>query len=155
MKEDLSTQDEQVSRRSFVKVTVGGMCLAYATAIGYPVFRYLNSPVEKSIELSSVKEVSLKGADTLPAGSVMLFKFGSHPAMLIHHDNGQWVALDAVCTHLGCTVQYHPELKKIVCACHGGQYDSYTGQNIAGPPPRPLTKYVVHMEAGSVTVSRV
>jgi cytochrome b6-f complex iron-sulfur subunit len=145
---------EDISRLSFIKVAVGGMCVAYAAAIGYPIFRYLNSPVEREAALGSVKDVALAGADKLPLGSVLLFKFGPFPSMLIHHKDGTWVAFDSVCTHLGCTVQYHPELEKIVCACHGGQYDSHTGANISGPPPKPLTKFNVKVATGTVTVTR-
>jgi cytochrome b6-f complex iron-sulfur subunit len=147
-------EEQAVSRRSFVKVAVGGMCVAYAAAIGYPVYRYLESPVEKEEILAAIKDVTLPGAEKLPKGSVMMFKFGPYPAMLIHHANDEWVAFSAVCTHLGCTVQYHTDTQKIQCACHGGQYDPHTGQNIAGPPPRPLTKFLVAVAKDSVTVSR-
>ena len=131
--------DKEISRLSFIKVAVGGMCLAYAAAVGYP---------------SNVKDVSLSGADKLEKGSVLLFKFGPYPSMLIHHTDDTWVAFDAVCTHLGCTVQYHTDQDKIICACHGGVYDSKTGANISGPPPKPLTKFNVKVASGSVTVSR-
>lgn len=149
-----SLVDESTSRRNFVKVAIGGMCLGYAAAIGYPIYRYLNSPVEVAASLSAVKEVALKGAEKLEKGSVMLFKFGADPAMLIHHRSGEWVAFDSVCTHLGCTVQYHPEEDKIKCACHGGVYDAHTGGNISGPPPKPLTKFKVAVLNDQVTVSR-
>lgn len=148
------TEDDLHSRRHFVKVAVGGMCLAYLGAVGYPIYRYLESPVEKSEILAAIKNVDLADAQKLPAGSAMVFRFGPYPAMLIHHANGQWVAFNSVCSHLGCTVQYHPDQDKIMCACHGGQYDAYTGQNIAGPPPKPLDKFVVKVNKGSVTVSR-
>ncbi len=153
-KADEVEQEEGVSRRAFVKVAVGGVCLAYAGAIGYPVYRYLNSPVEKAQILAAVKDVTLDKANELPKGSAMMFKFGPYPALLIHHDDDQWVALNAVCTHLGCTVQYKKETGKIQCACHGGVYDAHTGENIGGPPPKPLTKYVVKVQKGSVLVSR-
>ena len=146
--------DKEISRLSFIKVAVGGMCLAYAAAVGYPIYRYLNSPVEKEAALSNVKDVSLSGADKLEKGSVLLFKFGPYPSMLIHHTDDTWVAFDAVCTHLGCTVQYHTDQDKIICACHGGVYDSKTGANISGPPPKPLTKFNVKVASGSVTDSR-
>ncbi|MDR3691855.1 MAG: Rieske (2Fe-2S) protein [Fimbriimonas sp.] len=144
-----------VTRAQFIKVAVGGMCLAYAAAIGYPVYRYLNSPVEREAALAAIKDVTLAGADKLELGSVLLFKFGPYPSMLIHHRDGKWVAFDAVCSHLGCTVQYHPDLDKIVCACHGGVYDAYTGENVSGPPPKPLRKFNVKVGSGSVLVSRV
>ena len=141
-------------RRAFVRVALGGVGLCYAAAIGYPVYRYLASPVEKAAALAAVTEVTLKDAEKLPPGSVLMFKFGPRPAMLIHHKDARWVALDAVCTHLGCTVQYQPERDVIHCACHGGEYDAYTGRNISGPPPRPLTAYRVKPAEGGIVVSR-
>lgn len=57
----------------------------------------------------------------------------------------------AVCSHLGCLVNYHREKKEFVCPCHGGRYD-LTGKNIAGPPPAPLTQLPVKIEAGTIYV---
>jgi len=152
---EVENDEHDVSRRELVmKGVVGGVCLAYAAAVGYPVYRYLNSPVEKAASVAAVKEVTLDGADTLPVGTAMVFKFGTHPALLIHHDDGSWVALDAVCTHLGCTVQFDKSQKKITCACHGGEFDAKTGKNIAGPPPKPLPMYAVKVEKGKVQVTR-
>jgi cytochrome b6-f complex iron-sulfur subunit len=142
-----------VNRRLFVRVLMGGVGACYAAAIGYPVYRYLASPVEKSVA-SAVTEVTLRDAQTLPKGSVLMFKFGAKPTMLIHHPDGSWIALTAVCTHLGCTVQYQPEHNKIYCACHGGTYDPSTGANVSGPPPRPLMRYKVEVTAAGVVVSR-
>lgn len=104
--------------------------------------------------MASVKEVNLPKADELPKGSALMFKFGVRPAMLIHHEDDSWVSLDAVCTHMGCTVAYDPGKNMIQCACHGGTYDAKTGENLSGPPPRPLTKYVVAVSSGSVQVTR-
>lgn len=146
--------EEGFSRRGFVKVAFGGVGLAYAAAIGYPIYRYLNSPVEASIQMAAVKEVTLPAADKLPKGSALMFKFGARPAMLIHHKDDSWVSLDAVCTHMGCTVAYDPNRDMIHCACHGGEYDAKTGENVSGPPPRPLTKYVVAVNDGNVLVTR-
>lgn len=148
------SEDEGFTRRGFVKVAVGGMALVYAGAIAYPVYRYLSTPVEWSIAEAAVKEVFLPKADQLPLSSTLMFMFGSHPAMLIHFPDGSWSALTAVCTHLGCTLHYQPPAPRIVCACHGGQYDPHTGQNLAGPPPRPLTKYLVQIGAGGITVHK-
>lgn len=146
--------DEEMSRRGFVRTAVVGVTLAYLGAIGYPVYRYLNSPVEKSMAMAAVKDVTLDKADQLMKGTALMFKFGVRPAMLIHHEDDSWVALDAVCTHMGCTVAFDPVRKAIVCACHGGVYDAKTGGNVSGPPPRPLTQYTVTVNAGSVVVAR-
>lgn len=141
------------TRRTFL-AAAGVAGAGYLAALGYPVYQYLASPVEMAASAAAVSEVTLKDAQKLALGTALMFKFGSSPAMLIHHLDGEWVALGAVCTHLGCTVQYQPALNRIHCACHGGVYDSRTGANISGPPPRPLTRYVAHVKADSVVVSR-
>ncbi|NTW66950.1 MAG: Rieske (2Fe-2S) protein, partial [Nitrospirae bacterium] len=59
--------------------------------------------------------------------------------------------LSAVCSHLGCLVNYRKETREFVCPCHGGKYD-IAGKNIAGPPPIPLTAYPVEVRNGTVMV---
>ncbi len=145
--EDLTTR-----RLFFGVATAAG--IGYAAAIGYPVYRYLASPIEENAAASAVTEVALRDAQKLPAGSALMFKFGSQPAMLIHHRDNTWTALGAVCTHLGCTVQYVPARDVIHCNCHGGEYDPHTGQNISGPPPRPLKRFVVKLNDEAAVVSR-
>jgi cytochrome b6-f complex iron-sulfur subunit len=107
-----------------------------------------------ALSAAAVTEVTLKDAQKLPAGSVLMFKFGTSPAMLIHHADNSWVALTAVCTHLGCTVQYEPQMDRIHCACHGGVYNAYTGANVSGPPPKPLKLFKVAVNDTGVEVSR-
>jgi cytochrome b6-f complex iron-sulfur subunit len=141
------------TRRAFV--TAAGVAGAgYAAALAYPVYRYLASPSEMALSASAVTEVTLKDAQKLPAGSVLMFKFGPSPAMLIHHEDSSWTALTAVCTHLGCTVQYEPQMDRIHCACHGGVYNPYTGANVSGPPPKPLKLFKVAVNDTGVEVSR-
>ncbi|HEY3330404.1 MAG TPA: Rieske (2Fe-2S) protein [Capsulimonadaceae bacterium] len=154
--EELDAEDEGVTRRGFVKVAVGGMALVYAGAVGYPIYKYLDTPVERAEEEAKVTSIALtKGEDKLAPGSALMFKFGSHPAMLIHHLDGKWVAFTAVCTHLGCTLPlWKAGSSTITCACHGGQYDPKTGKNVAGPPPRALQTYNVTVAPGVVTISK-
>jgi len=142
------------SRRLFLAGAAGAAGLAYAAIMAYPIYRYLNSTEESAANATAVSQVSLKDAQKLPLGSVLMFKFGSSPAMLIHHQDGRWISLTAVCTHLGCTVQYEPAADRIHCSCHGGNYDAYTGQNVSGPPPKPLKLYKVTVNEASVDVAR-
>ncbi len=144
---------EATTRRGFL-LAAGAAGLCYVTALGYPVYRYLASPAEMASSAAAVTEVTLKDAQKLPAGSVLMFKFGVAPAMLIHHADNTWVALTAVCTHLGCTVQYEPQMNRIHCACHGGVYDPRTGANVSGPPPKPLKLFKVAVNDTGVEVSR-
>jgi cytochrome b6-f complex iron-sulfur subunit len=144
---------EQATRRAFL-VAAGAAGLLYTAALGYPIYRYLASPAEMALSATAVTEVTLKDAQKLALGSVLMFKFGTAPAMLIHHEDGRWIALSAVCTHLGCTVQYEPQADRIHCACHGGVYNAYTGANVGGPPPKPLKLFKVAVNDTGVEVSR-
>jgi cytochrome b6-f complex iron-sulfur subunit len=146
-------QSETRTRRAFL-VASGAAGLCYTAALGYPIYRYLASPVEMASNATAITEVTLKDAHKLPVGSVLMFKFGTAPAMLIHHQDGSWVALSAVCSHLGCTVQYEAQANRIHCACHGGVYDPRTGANVSGPPPKPLKLFKVAVGDAGVEVSR-
>jgi len=150
---DHGENGETKTRRFFLAAaSVAG--IGYAAALAYPVYRYLASPSEMALSAAAVTEVTLKDAQKVPAGSVLMFKFGTSPAMLIHHADNSWVALTAVCTHLGCTVQYEPQMDRIHCACHGGVYNAYTGANVSGPPPKPLKLFKVAVNETGVEVSR-
>ncbi|MBS0661114.1 MAG: Rieske (2Fe-2S) protein [Verrucomicrobia bacterium] len=146
--------DEVLDRRRFVALALGGVALCYAGAVGYPIFRFLTSPAERAAAAAAVNEVLLTDAHKLPLGSALIFKFGTRPALLIHHKDDTWIALDAVCTHLACTVQYQPDKDRIECACHGGEYDAHTGRNLAGPPPKPLKRFEVKLVPSGVQVLR-
>ena len=148
-----SEQEETKTRRLFLGAA-GVAGASYAAALGYPIYRYLASPVELAASTPAVSQVELKDAQKLAPGSALMFKFGARPALLIHHTDGNWVALGAVCTHLGCTVQYQQARNRVYCACHGGVYDPASGANVGGPPPRPLTRYAVQVTAEAVIVSK-
>jgi len=151
--QDTMDPGEQTTRRIFLAAaTAAGVC--YTAALAYPIYRYLASPEEMAMEATAVTDVTLKGAHKLPVGSVLMFKFGASPALLIHHQDGRWISMTAVCTHLGCTVQYEPQADRIHCACHGGVYDAYTGANVSGPPPKPLKLFKVAVGDAGVQVSR-
>lgn len=143
-----------LTRRKFVKAGMAVAGAAYTAALGYPLYRYLATPAERSAALAAVKELVLADADKLPREAALMFKFAGRPAILLHHSDDTWTALTAVCTHLGCTVQFDIERKAIYCACHGGVYDAKTGANVSGPPPKPLTAFKAQVLPGKVVISR-
>lgn len=144
-----------VSRRHFTQAGVAAVGACYAAALGYPIFRYLGTPARRAGELGAVNTVRLPAADLPGPGAALMFRFGTKPTMLIHHTDGTLVCFDAVCTHLGCTVQFQPEEGRIYCACHSGEYDMRTGANVAGPPPKPLPAYNVERNNGEVVITRI
>lgn len=138
------------ARRRFMQFLLGGGLLASAVAFLYPVLRYLVPPAATDLGGDSV--VAAKVGD-LKANSGKIFRFGSRPGLLVRTADGEYRAMSAVCTHLNCTVQYRSDVREVWCACHNGFYD-LNGRNVAGPPPRPLESYVVHINGDDVVVSR-
>ncbi|MFQ5911744.1 MAG: ubiquinol-cytochrome c reductase iron-sulfur subunit [Nitrospinota bacterium] len=138
------------TRRRFLNSLMGtGLGSLFATIL-YPVFRFVNPP--KAL-VARVTEVVAAETGELKPNSGKIFRFGNQPAILIRTPSGEFRAFSAICTHLACTVQYREDLEHIWCACHNGHYD-LSGRNIAGPPPRPLPRYVVAKKGGKVYVSR-
>ena len=138
------------ARRRFIEFLLGGGLLASAVAFIYPVLRYLIPP--PSADLGSSTAVAGRVGELKP-NSGKIFAFGSRPALLIRTADNEYRAMSATCTHLNCTVQYRSDLERVWCACHNGFYD-LNGRNIAGPPPRPLQAYDVHVRGDEIIVSQ-
>ena len=142
---------EDATRRGFVNWLLSTSAVAFMLSALYPVSRYLVPPPASESTAAAVT-VPIKADDVKP-NSGQIFKFGSRPGILVRTAGGELRAFSAVCTHLNCTVQYRPDLAEIWCACHNGHFD-LNGQNVAGPPPRPLERYVVNARGAQVVVSK-
>lgn len=87
-------------------------------------------------------------ADVAP-GSAVEFRDGGKDAVLVHLEDGQFVAYSAVCTHAGCTVAYRNN--QLACPCHGSIFDPANGAEVvSGPAPTPLTEIPVEVRNGEV-----
>ena len=129
---------------------LGGGLFASALSFLYPILRYLIPPAPPDLGSDSV--VAGRVGD-LKLNSGKIFKFGNRAALLILTAEGEYRAMSATCTHLNCTVQYRNDVRQVWCACHNGFYD-LNGRNIAGPPPRPLDSYEVHVRGDDIIVNR-
>jgi Rieske Fe-S protein len=138
------------NRRDFLDVILAGGVIAFIAAVLYPMIEYLIPPKQAEVEVTSVDAGK---ASDIARNSGKIVKFGNQPALLIRTPDDTLRAFSAVCTHLGCTVQYRNDLEIIWCACHNGKYDLH-GRNISGPPPRPLDEYRVTVQGGDVIISK-
>lgn len=102
-------------------------------------------------------------ASQFAPGTVTAFRDGRF--YLVHtrpEDGGGFLALYWKCVHLGCTVPWREAEDGIYggktykgifrCPCHGSQY-IITGQNFAGPAPRPLDIMQVTINGGQISVN--
>ena len=118
--------------------------------VAYPVLRFISPP---SVPEAATSQVLAGTVQELDGRGWKIFAFGSAPGILVRLDSGEYKAFSALCTHLDCTVQYRPEERRFWCPCHNGFFD-LNGINVAGPPPKPLTAYVVNVQDNDIFVSR-
>jgi len=87
----------------------------------------------------------LGSAAEVPDNHAAAFTIPSNgePGIVIHTDSGDFVAYNAVCPHMGCTVGYSSANKIMVCPCHGSEFEVSNGDVIVGPAPHGLTKLKV------------
>jgi Rieske Fe-S protein len=138
-------QDHYVARRDFAKF----LCLtSLAFAVGQVWIGVQNvwrrrrgaSPVVKIASLSSV-----------PRGGTLVFQYpGEHDDCILIRTADKLLAYSQKCTHLSCAVIPDVEKGLIRCPCHEGFFDLATGQNIAGPPPRPLPRITLSVRGDDI-----
>lgn len=142
-----------VDRRNILK----GIVVFAAAGLLVPLERlaqYLSGPkVTGPVTYPRVRVANTKDAatnDSLP----FEYPRKDRPAVLIRLPEGNFVAYDALCTHLGCQVHYNKVAVKgwednprqIFSPCHGGVFDPATGKVLDGPPPRPLPKIKLEID---------
>jgi Rieske Fe-S protein len=67
-------------------------------------------------------------------------------------DNGRdFLAMSNICTHLGCRVRWIADQERFFCPCHNGVF-AKDGTVLEGPPPRPLDRFEVKLEGGTVFI---
>jgi cytochrome b6-f complex iron-sulfur subunit len=125
--------------------------LGWLASVLYPVIRYLK-PLPLSgpggpvgLTQAEVAKVEREKYAIIPVGGKRL--------LILEDSSGELHALDAKCTHEGCTVRYVPGEALIWCACHNARFD-LQGRVLAGPPPRPLSQHTVQRDAnGGIVVA--
>lgn len=125
---------ETSNRRTFLITALGALGAAVTGALLYPLFRYLApaGPADRK------QQVTIRLAE-LPEGDAKYFELNGTAAVLVKLKGGSVAAFSAVCTHLGCIVQWQKVDGRFLCPCHAGLF-SATGAVLGGPPPKPLEK---------------
>ena len=140
----------KINRKQFLNYLLSISGLGAAIAVFFPVFSYLIPPKGENTNVTTLK-VGLNSE--METDSSKMIKFGRIPVILIKTKQNELKALSATCTHLDCIVQYKKETSQIWCACHNGTYD-LSGNNVSGPPPRPLTQYAVKVINDEIIISQ-
>jgi cytochrome b6-f complex iron-sulfur subunit len=84
-------------------------------------------------------------------GGALLIDIGADTVMVIRASETSVIALSAVCTHAGCTMDYDSGAHELTCPCHGSVF-SQTGQVITGPARKAVKVYAATLANNLITV---
>jgi Rieske Fe-S protein len=140
------------TRRTFLKALI----LFSGALVLLPLQSLSAFLLERKSGTASYPRVKVANSSEVATGESTLFTYptSDRSAVLIHLASGDFVAYDAVCTHLGCQIHFDKEPIKgwedrrdnLFCACHGGVFDVKSGDVLAGPPPRPMPKIKLEID---------
>jgi cytochrome b6-f complex iron-sulfur subunit len=82
--------------------------------------------------------------EEFPPGVVNTEFVEKHRVWIVRAQSGEFVALKAECTHLGCTPRWLESQGKFKCPCHGSGFRA-NGINFEGPAPRPLDRFRISL----------
>ena len=81
-------------------------------------------------------------------------RFKEDQRVWIERRDGKVIAIQAICTHLGCTPRWLALENKFKCPCHGSGFTK-EGVNFEGPAPRPLERLAIRMDdEGNLVVDK-
>lgn len=158
-------RERREKRRAFLQgLALGGVGVAGLAVLGS--FMHLfdrttsTAPGASSPGASATPAAAPGGAiaqvNAVPENSAVTFTIPSSgdPGVLIHLPNQQFVAFDATCTHAGCAVGYDSASGRLICPCHGAEFDP-TNQAavLQGPAPTPLTPVSIHVDQATGTIT--
>jgi len=84
-------------------------------------------------------------------GGAMLYDTSGDTVMVIRASSTSVVALSAICTHAGCSMDFDMNKERLTCPCHGSEFTE-TGAVAVGPARQPLRVYTASMANNSITV---
>lgn len=136
-----------MSRRDFLSWVIQGGIFTTLAGMVFPALVYL-WPVTKRGPAAGMETVGR--ADDIPMWGAKKVILGGSAVLVMKTPNG-FKAFSAICTHLGCLVEWDDKKHEIICPCHAGLFDM-EGKVVSGPPPRPLPAHAVTVVDGKIMV---
>jgi len=140
-----------ISRRSFLGssalVVLPTLCASCTDDVPPPVDLPAVANNAIAIPLGDFPELAKAG------GSIVGQSKGyANPIVVAHINDTSFAALDAICTHMRCTVAYNALNLSLDCPCHGSTYE-VDGRVIGGPAPRALKAFAASSDGTTLTIT--
>ncbi|WP_431998308.1 Rieske (2Fe-2S) protein [Streptomyces fungicidicus] len=97
------------------------------------------APLTEPVELGPESEVAEDGAKL----------YRDHNVVVSRSGDGTLKAYNTVCTHAGCPIN-KLDGTKLVCPCHGSEFDAITGKVLREPAVAPLKPLTVEVKNGTL-----
>jgi len=148
-----AAEQDILSRRNFFNWVIGAWVAIPVLGSIYPLLKFL-IPVQakgkEGVLLDAFGKAIAPSALKNPKGYVV-GKAGKDKVIVFNYE-GEYKAMSAICSHLGCLVKYNSNQNVIICPCHSGTYNPTTGEVMSGPPPNNLKMYKVEITDEEVKV---
>ena len=150
------------SRRILLKIgvvsAVSFVITACTKAVGGSIEPTSDAVVEDTQNQSAPEQTQSQGGEVviaqfsaLVAGEGFNFKANDGTdAILFKTKDEKVYALSRICTHEGCSVNFDLGQNKLICPCHGAEYESGEGNVLSGPTQRALKKITVKIDGDNV-----
>jgi menaquinol-cytochrome c reductase iron-sulfur subunit len=151
-------EPRRLSRRQFALLGTQLVGATVTVLLGIPIVGFVLSPLfrrqptyeAKVGDISGVPEAEpTKFTVTFPQGEWTTAKVNA--AVYVVKQNNSYKIFSNTCTHMECPVHWDDALRQFLCPCHGGLYD-IDGNNVGGPPPKPLPQYVHRLDGTTLYV---
>ena len=149
MKNKKIASSKKPGRRKFLNklwISLGALATAQAAWV---LGDFLTPRKRQKTFAQSNKIVVAGPVEDFEPGSVTAFQ--QDKFYLVRLDNGGFLALSRVCTHMGCIVPWSEESQQFLCPCHGSAF-SKKGEVLNSPALRPLDFYEIRIENNVVKV---
>lgn len=141
-------REKRITRRDFIDMFIKGGLLVTLAGMVLPALSYI-WPVTRRGPAGGLQEVGK--LDDIPVWGSKKVTLGGSALILLRTPN-EVKAFSAICTHLGCIVDWDDQKRHILCPCHAGIFD-VNGRVVSGPPPKPLPEHAVKVIDGKIFVT--
>ncbi len=140
---------EKTGRRKFLSRIWGILGLVALAELAFFTISMLR-PGRKNLKDNPLINIKVAGSvEDFPVNSVTPDRINKF--FLVRTEDGGFLALSLICSHLGCSVLWDKAKNQFICPCHSSAFDKL-GNVINSPAPRALDYYPVIIEAGKVKI---
>jgi cytochrome b6-f complex iron-sulfur subunit len=145
-------QGPVMGRRRLITYLLGFSVVSTLVGVLTPILGYL-WPTSR-VSAGTSEPVRVGASADFPAGKGEVVSVNDKPVIVVNTAQAGLKAFSAICTHLGCIVEWDTNRGIIACPCHGARFNPVNGAVISGPAPSPLPEFKLTVKDDAVYVSQ-